>query len=316
MEKLPVHTKEPVEGVRLRPGRATFLRRLFCVVCFLYGYYLLIRPGRDECDLTRCTASSALERMLGPQATEIRHPPPPAPAAAIQTSLPLDDHIISNAPKQKPLTPSAEVQTKKIPLEAHIMSKCPDAQVCLQELVVPAMEKISDKVDFRLSMIATVSEKSSDIECMHGPPECIGDMLMLCAANLPFPATADDSLLPSTYPRTPIIRSLGFANCLINDYEHIPERELVHQCALEHGIDFDALNRCASQQNDDPNDGNGDPPSSALRGQELGVRVSCTVRLDEKVWCVHDSEWKDCAQNGDEPAVLIDEVERLYKERN
>lgn len=157
MEKLPIHTNEPVEGVRLRPGRATFLRRLFCVVCFLYGYYLLIRPGAEECDLTHCTSTSALEKVLGPQATEIRHPPPPADAAAIPTSILLDDHIISNVPKQNPLThsPAAEVQTKKIRLEAHIMSKCPDAQVCLQELVVPAMEQISDKVDFQLSMIAT-----------------------------------------------------------------------------------------------------------------------------------------------------------------
>lgn len=41
----------------------------------------------------------------------------------------------------------------KVPLEAHIMSKCPDAQDCLQQLIVPAMERISDKVDFRLSFI-------------------------------------------------------------------------------------------------------------------------------------------------------------------
>lgn len=44
--------------------------------------------------------------------------------------------------------------TKKVPLEAHIMSKCPDARDCLQQLVVPAMEQISDKVDFKLSFIA------------------------------------------------------------------------------------------------------------------------------------------------------------------
>lgn len=44
-------------------------------------------------------------------------------------------------------------QTTRIPLEAHIMSKCPDAQDCLQKLVVPAMEQISDKVDFELSFI-------------------------------------------------------------------------------------------------------------------------------------------------------------------
>jgi hypothetical protein len=41
----------------------------------------------------------------------------------------------------------------KVPLEAHIMSKCPDAKYCLQELVVPTMERVSDKVDFRLSFI-------------------------------------------------------------------------------------------------------------------------------------------------------------------
>ena len=41
----------------------------------------------------------------------------------------------------------------KVPLEAHIMSKCPDARDCLQQLVVPTMEQVSDKVDFKLSYI-------------------------------------------------------------------------------------------------------------------------------------------------------------------
>lgn len=44
--------------------------------------------------------------------------------------------------------------SKKVPLEAHIMSKCPDARDCLQQLVVPAMEQISDRVNFDLSFIA------------------------------------------------------------------------------------------------------------------------------------------------------------------
>lgn len=42
----------------------------------------------------------------------------------------------------------------KIPLEVHIMSKCPDARDCLQQLVVPAMEQVNGKVDFGLSFIA------------------------------------------------------------------------------------------------------------------------------------------------------------------
>ncbi len=43
--------------------------------------------------------------------------------------------------------------TRRVSLEAHIMSKCPDAKACLQELVVPVMEKVSDKVEFELSFI-------------------------------------------------------------------------------------------------------------------------------------------------------------------
>lgn len=45
-----------------------------------------------------------------------------------------------------------EVDTK-VPVDVHIMSKCPDARDCLQKLVLPAMANVSDKVDFRLSMI-------------------------------------------------------------------------------------------------------------------------------------------------------------------
>lgn len=41
----------------------------------------------------------------------------------------------------------------KVPLEIHIMSKCPDARDCIEELIVPTMANVSDKVDFKLSYI-------------------------------------------------------------------------------------------------------------------------------------------------------------------
>lgn len=41
----------------------------------------------------------------------------------------------------------------KVPLEAHIMSKCPDAKDCLHDMILPAMMNVSDKVDFTLSFI-------------------------------------------------------------------------------------------------------------------------------------------------------------------
>ncbi|KAL3467904.1 hypothetical protein BJX64DRAFT_124718 [Aspergillus heterothallicus] len=215
--------------------------------------------------------------------------------------------------------------SERIPFEAHIMSKCPDARDCIRELVVPTMERVGDKVDFELSFIASVSNKSSDVECMHGPTECIGDMLMLCAANLPFPpeSHADHAVASQTPP----VRYLGFSTCLISNYEEIPDRTLVEQCALEYGIDFEALNECVSQQDDNPNKGNQDDRlsgvallrKSARHSAELGVRTSCTVRVDDTVWCVRDGgAWKDCAQDGQgsQVSVLVDEIEKLWKQRN
>ncbi|PYH90255.1 gamma interferon inducible lysosomal thiol reductase [Aspergillus ellipticus CBS 707.79] len=231
-------------------------------------------------------------------------------------------------PLQEALPSGQILSNNKVPLEAHIMSKCPDARDCLQQLVLPAMEQISDKVDFELSFIASVSNKSSDVQCMHGPTECIGDMLILCAANLPFPP-GGDAVCPKA-SRTPTIRSLGFANCLISSYHDIPKRDLVEQCALEHGIDFEALNRCASQENDDPDhDDEGNPHTplsgiallrkSALHSESLGVKRSCTLRLDKTVWCVLDGGvWKDCAQEGQGSKVsaLVDEVKKLWEKAN
>ncbi|CAI7647989.1 unnamed protein product [Penicillium glandicola] len=312
MEKLPIHSKEGYGNAlesgnnpdrRARPSTTTYLCRLGVVALFFLGYLFVLRPSSP-----RCTGIARQRESYKAEGQE-----------EYDNYLQLE-RFTSGAHNT--------LEQTKIPLEAHIMSKCPDAQSCLQKLVLPAMEKISDKVDFKLSFIASVSKDSEEIECKHGPGECIGDMLMLCAANLPFPPTADEAFLPSQYPRTPIIRSLGFANCLVNDFARIPDREFVHQCAMEHGIDFDALNKCASQQNDDPNDGNdGGPPlsgiallrESATHGEQLGVKISCTVRLDNDVWCIRDNdEWKNCAQNGEgsQPSALVDQVEKLWKERN
>ncbi|KAJ5952633.1 uncharacterized protein N7479_011046 [Penicillium vulpinum] len=312
MEELPIHSKEGYRDTfepannpdrRAHPTSTTYLCRIGVIALLLIGCLSLLRPSFSHCNgIARQTESYKAEVQEGDD-----------------TYLQLG-RFASDAHRT--------LEQTKIPLEAHIMSKCPDAQDCLQKLVLPAMEKISDKVDFKLSFIASVSKVNEEIACKHGPGECIGDMLMLCAANLPFPPAADEASLPSQYPRTPIIRSLGFANCLINDFARIPDREFVHQCAMEHGIDFDALNKCASQQSDDPNDGNdGRPPlsgiallrESALRGEQLGVKISCTVRLDDAVWCIRDSnEWKDCAQNGEgsQPSALVDQVEKLWEERN
>lgn len=63
-----------------------------------------------------------------------------------------------------------EPSSNRVPLEAHIMSKCPDAQYCLRNLVVPAMEQIHDKVDFSLSFIGRSYSPAKSVRVSHDNP--------------------------------------------------------------------------------------------------------------------------------------------------
>ncbi|POS75777.1 hypothetical protein DHEL01_v205828 [Diaporthe helianthi] len=190
--------------------------------------------------------------------------------------------------------PGADTNAALVPLEAHIMSKCPDARDCLQKLILPAMVRIVDKVNFTLSFIGTPTENDG-IDCMHGPEECLGNIMLLCAEDL-YPD-------PKTY--------LGFSMCLMKDYQHIPQRNLIEDCALEHAIDFGKLDKCASK--DDGAWGVEMLRNSVRRSSDAGVTKSCTVRLDEEFYCVRDGgEWTDCP-HGAEVNDLVLAIEKKYR---
>ncbi|KAG9202984.1 hypothetical protein G6514_003765 [Epicoccum nigrum] len=186
--------------------------------------------------------------------------------------------------------------TAKVPVDVHIMSKCPDARACLQKLVMPTMANISDKVDFRLSFIGQLTNEDDGVQCKHGQTECLGNIVLLCAAR--------------EYPDPKL--HLGFANCLINEYPEIPKRQLIEDCALEHGLDFGVLNECMSK--DSGAYGMGLLRDSVKHSQDVGAGISCTIRVDDKIRCVYDGgQWKDC-EGGHEPGNLIADIERLYDE--
>ncbi|EFQ32070.1 uncharacterized protein GLRG_07214 [Colletotrichum graminicola M1.001] len=181
-----------------------------------------------------------------------------------------------------------------VPLEAHIMSKCPDARDCLRDLVLPTMMKAQDKVNFTLSYIGTPTENDG-VDCKHGPSECMGNIIELCAAHL--------------YPDPKI--NLGFTMCLTREYSSIPDRTLVEDCALEHAIDIKALNDCATE--DDGGFGIGMLRASVRRSKNAGVTKSCTVRLNEEIYCIRDGgEWKDCP-HGSGVNDLVIAIEKLYR---
>jgi hypothetical protein len=102
--------------------------------------------------------------------------------------------------------------------------------------------------------------------------------------------------------------------CLTRDYKDIPQESLIKDCALEHGIDTSKINDCAIE--DDGGLGIGMLRDSVRRSTQAGVTTSCTVRLDEEIYCVRDGgEWKDCP-NGAGVNDLVIKVEKLYQEMN
>ena len=134
------------------------------------------------------------------------------------------------------------------------------------------------------------------VECMHGPAECMGNILELCAYKL----NPD----PKIY--------LGFTMCISRDYEHIPNRELIEGCALEHAVDFEALDECATR--DDGQYAMNLLRDSVQHTRAVGVTKSCTVRVDNEVYCIRDNgEWTDCPAG---PGVhdLIIKVEKLSRQ--
>ncbi|KAM3424692.1 hypothetical protein BST61_g6679 [Cercospora zeina] len=178
----------------------------------------------------------------------------------------------------------------RVPLEAHIMSKCPDAKDCLHDLILPAMQKISDKVDFRLSYIGSVTDHDDGVKCLHGQEECLGNIIELCAADL--------------YPDPKIY--LGFTMCLTREYQRIPERALLEDCALEHGIDFERINKCTTD--DDGVLAVERLQASFNHSASVGVTTSCTVRLNNEIRCIRDGgKWTDC-EGGSQPLDLVRDV--------
>ena len=128
---------------------------------------------------------------------------------------------------------------------------------------------------------------------MHGQEECLGNIIELCAAHM--------------YPDPKIY--LGFAMCMTKEYEDIPKRELVEDCALEHSISMEDLTNCTNR--DEGSLGLDLLRTSFDRTTDAGVTKSCTVRLNGTVRCVRDGgEWTDC-DGGSEAKDLVADIKGM-----
>ena len=122
-------------------------------------------------------------------------------------------------------------------------------------------------------------------------------MIELCAAHL--------------YPDPKIY--LGFTMCLTRQYDDIPERSLIEDCALEHSIPMEKLDACIDQ--DEGEFSKNMLRDSFERSADAAVSKSCTVRLNDRIRCIRDDgEWKDC-EEGSNATDLVADVLRLTSDR-
>ncbi|KAE8361304.1 hypothetical protein BDV27DRAFT_160818 [Aspergillus caelatus] len=189
---------------------------------------------------------------------------------------------------------SSYAATRKVPFEVHIESRCPDARDCLQKLVAPAYWQVEDKVDFRISYVGEVWEKPRrEVTCQHGMNECKGNKLLVCSEK-----HADS-----------IGDALDFNTCVLSDYERVPDEGLIKECAQEHNIDYQQISDCANRE-----EGLELLISSVERSVAVNANASCTVRVDDNVWCSRDNyEWK-CPPGRGVVENLVEEIRKLSED--
>lgn len=136
---------------------------------------------------------------------------------------------------------------------------------------------------------------------MHGPGECLGNMIHLCGQEVyPYNHTLENQT--TTF--------VPFSQCLIHDFGEIPERKFIESCAKEGDVDFQKINACVS----DEGFGGGIEllKDSFEWSATLGVRTSCTVRLAGKRRCVRDGgKWGDC-KGGSKVEDLVRDIKAEY----
>ncbi|KAF3918433.1 hypothetical protein ABW21_db0201420 [Orbilia brochopaga] len=204
---------------------------------------------------------------------------------------------LSIVPNSAPATGAAG--KAPVPVEMFVMSKCPDAKFCVANLVVPAMSRLSDagKMILKPTYIGTPDDSTGGVACMHGPGECLGNILELCA----YEKFKSD---PKKW--------LGFTYCMGQDYHNIPSTELMENCAREHGMDPKVLSTCA--ESNDPKEGVELLRTSARRAKSMNIEISCTIQVKGKTICVRDdNKWNEgCTGNVDD---LVQLIEKEYNQQ-
>ncbi len=114
------------------------------------------------------------------------------------------------------------VEKEKVAVEFYVMSKCPFTAQALNG-ITPVLEKMGDRIDFKLDFIGTESEPGK-FQSMRGKDEIMGNKIQLCAMEY--------------FPR----KYLDLLSCMNKDIKNIPGN--FEECGKETGINIGKIKEC------------------------------------------------------------------------
>jgi len=173
------------------------------------------------------------------------------------------------------------ISDRPVHVDFFVMSKCPDARKC-ETLFAPTLLKLSSIINFTISYIA-YETKPNQIECMHGPEECLGNKQQLCVQNM--------------CSQTTLIK---FLQCQSRSIENIPNNG--EQCVNEASdgtLKWSDIDICIKSNKADELF-----HKSLEKTRSASAKKSCTIHLNGKFWCMHDGTWYGCTEGRDEKSFI------------
>lgn len=145
----------------------------------------------------------------------------------------------------------------KVLVEFYVMSQCPyGTQV--EDGIKPVLDKMGDKIDFRLDFIAT-DLGGGNFDSLHGQNEVLGNIVQLCAMKY----EAED------------YKYMDMVECMNTESSSIPINWEV--CASDRGLDVEKIRACYEGE-----EGKELLSASIARSEAVGASGSPTMYINNK----------------------------------
>ncbi|CAO3636709.1 unnamed protein product [Cunninghamella blakesleeana] len=182
-----------------------------------------------------------------------------------------------------------------VPVDLFVISKCPDAVYC-ENVFNQVLHIVKVPVRLDINYIAEFSPNQPYQHiCKHGESECLGNIQQLCYHNV--------------YPK--VNQWFQFNLCLNKHYRMIGlNNSLAKSCAYQLNTLYEPVEKCTQSEL-----GASLLIESAQKTKALQVSKSCTIFIDNKLRCIHDSSWKDC-EGGYRVEDFVRSIEEAYYRRH